>query len=84
MVPTIGNKIAEEIDDELHRAVTNHKPLNSAHEGWAVILEEVEELWEEIKKRRSMRDLSNMRSEAIQIAAMAIRFVKDVCEKKES
>ena len=58
--------------------------MQSAHEGYAVLLEEVDELWDEVKKNPSKyahRD-KDMRKEAIQIAAMAIRFVLDVCEKK--
>ena len=58
--------------------------MQSAHEGYAVLLEEVDELWDEVKKNPSKyahRD-KDMRKEAIQIAAMAIRFVLDVCDKK--
>ena len=40
----------------MERARTKHKPINSAHEGYAVILEELDEFWDEVKKKREMRD----------------------------
>lgn len=54
------------------------KPLHSAHEGYAVILEEVDELWDEVKKKREDRSKRKMRDECIQIAAMAIKFIEDL------
>jgi hypothetical protein len=49
---------------------------HSAHEGYAVILEELDELWEHVKMHQSKRDLVAMRTEAAQIAACAIRFME--------
>ncbi len=66
---------------ELTRAMSIHPSLNSAHEGYAVIKEELDELWDEIKKRSSIRDNDRMREEAVQVAAMGLRFVVDVCTK---
>ena len=63
--------------DEYHRATKMYGPFNSAHEGWAVLLEEVEELWDEVKKSPKNRDIVKMREEAIQVAAMALRFLHD-------
>ena len=58
-----------------------HGPMHSAHEGYAVILEELDELWEEVKKKpRSPENLAAMRSEVVQVAAMAIAFVVEVCD----
>lgn len=71
--------IALEAARELDAARILHAPMHSAHEGYAVLLEEVEELWEEVKKREP--DVAAMRHEAIQVAAMALRFVMDVCDK---
>jgi hypothetical protein len=53
-------------------------PFNSAHEGYAVILEEMDELWEEVKKKASSRDAGKLEKEAIQVAAMAVRFINDI------
>lgn len=62
---------------EVLRAMNLHKPMNSQHEGYAVILEELDELWGEIKKKEP--DKIKMREEAIHVAAMAVRFCIDVC-----
>lgn len=48
------------------------------HEGYAVILEEVDELWDEIKKNQRNYDLVAQRKEAIQAAAMLIRFAAEL------
>ena len=50
----------------------------------AVIAEELDELWDEVKlnPRKNPQRNATMREEAIQVAAMAIRFVLDVCDKK--
>src|ERR1035437_5298780 len=63
---------------ELNRALGKHKGIQSAHEGYAVILEELDELREEIKKKQPLTD--RMREEAIQVAPMGLRFVLNVCE----
>ena len=72
---------ALDIATELEVARSRFPDFNSAHEGYAVLLEEVEELWEEVKKSPFKRDVVKMRAEAIQVAAMAIRFIQDVCDK---
>ena len=52
--------------------------MSSFHEGYAVILEELEELWDEVKLKPHMRSKEKLRVEAMQIAAMAIRFMVDL------
>lgn len=66
------------IAEEATRAAQKYTPFNSAHEGYAVLLEEVDELWDEVKKNPKARDMAKMRDEAIQVAAMALRFLTDV------
>jgi len=73
-------KIAEAIYDECCWATTQFPPFASAHEGYAILLEEMDELKTEIWKHQSKRDMARMRKEAIQVGAMALRFVFDVCE----
>lgn len=68
--------ILEEIGSEVRSATMKHPPFNSAHEGYAVILEELDELWDEVKKRN--KNVQAMREEALQVAAMAVRFVMDL------
>ncbi len=61
---------------EVSRTMLKHKTFNSYHEGYAVILEEMDELWDEIKKRTPCDPA--IRTEAIQISAMAVRFLIDL------
>jgi hypothetical protein len=67
----------KDVEHELDKARAKFPNFNSAHEGYAVILEELDELWDEIKFKIPEKGL--MRKEAIQVAAMAIRFITDVC-----
>lgn len=70
---------ALEVANELNSAREKFPPFHSAHEGFAVLKEEVDELWDEIKMKGASK--ARMREEAIQVAAMAIRFVQDVCDQ---
>jgi hypothetical protein len=63
-----------EVEAELRSAVTRFPKMNSAHEGWAVIWEELDELWTEVRGNDPVR----AREEAVQVAAMAVRFLLDV------
>lgn len=79
--PPDVQEIAELVVAELARARARYAPMASAHEGWAVIYEEVDELWDEVK----LRNPSPLRlgREAVQVAAMAMRFLIDVVRKPE-
>lgn len=73
-----GTNVMCEVDAELRRAREKFPGnQNSAHEGYAVILEELDELWDEVKGNDLKRN-ERMRAEAIQVAAMAIRFIEDL------
>lgn len=72
------------VADEVTRTSEHHDEFNSAHEGYAVLAEEVDELWDEIKKRPETRSNAALRKEAIQVAAMAVRLILDCCEEPES
>lgn len=65
--------------DEVLRARKTWPPFNSAHEGFAVLLEEVDELKAHVWTKQKNRNLEAMRTEALQIAAMAISFAADCC-----
>lgn len=67
---------------EIETAMGNWPTFNSAHEGFAVLKEEVDELWEHVKTNQKKRDIPAMHKEAIQIAAMAIRFAVDVANEE--
>lgn len=64
---------------ELKRATTNYGPMHTEHEAYGIILEEIDELWAEIKLKPSQRSKERMRKEAIQCMAMLARFIID-CE----
>jgi len=70
--------IVAEVQTELNRAMFLHAPQRSAHESYAVILEELEEFLDEVKKKRSERDKRLMRLELVQTAAMCIRAIHDL------
>lgn len=64
---------------ELHKAQDKFPAFHSGHEGYSVILEEVDELWTEVKSNQSTPGRTErMKKEAIQVAAMAIRFLLDL------
>jgi len=66
------------VADELAVAQSKHPPLHSAHEGFAVILEEVDELKAEVWRKPAERSKSALRQELIQIAAMCARMAADL------
>ncbi len=71
-----GGQIFRAVLQELERAESRFAPFNSSHEGYAVIKEELDELWDEIKNNKSPDTLKRQRKEAIQVGAMALRFLK--------
>lgn len=79
MAPSLDEVLAE-VGAEVGSAESKWPPMNSAHEGYAVILEELDELKEHVWKNQKRRDVAAMRKEAVQTAAMAIRFIRDVCD----
>lgn len=74
------NNIFTAIMNEYQSATSKYPAFHSTHEGYAVIKEEVDELWNGVKANKGMMGNNELKSEAIQIAAMAIRFIKDLCE----
>ena len=70
--------IADSVDAECQRAMSLHEPMNSVHEAYAVILEELDEFWEEVRKKKNERNPRQMCQELTQIAAMAIRAIHDL------
>ena len=77
----IENKIERVVklcSDELIRARAMHRDMNSAHEAYAVILEELDEFWEEVRMKKENRSKERMRTELIQTAAMCLRAVIDL------
>jgi len=74
-----SSPVWEQIADELDRAIDEFGPMASAHEGIAVIEEEFLEMrsavfWGVDSKGRP----SDPHDEALQLAAMAVRYLIDV------
>ena len=68
--------IITEINEELNRSYENYGKFNSTHEGYAVILEELDELWDEIRMKEP--DKEKMKHEAMQTCAMLLKFINDL------
>lgn len=77
-------KAVELICREYQLATNKFSPFVSAHEGYAILLEEVDELWEEVKKSPKKRDNAKLIDEAKQVGAMALRFLVDVCKEEQA
>jgi hypothetical protein len=76
-------QVTKEVLGEVLRAKTLFPiDFHNQHEGYAVILEELDELWDEVKKNQKNYDLERQRKEAIQCAAMCIRFATELCTIK--
>lgn len=70
------------VKQELARARSIHsRPLNSLHEGAAVLREEFEEFWEEVRKRGQKRNPIAIAEELVQVAAVAQRIYEDVVKR---
>jgi hypothetical protein len=85
---TLGS-ILQEVGSECQRAMGLrgdglHAAMNSPHEAYAVLLEEVDEYWDEVKRynpNKPGRDTRpRQREELIQIAAMAVRAIYDTID----
>lgn len=71
--------ILARVKEEVLAAAIKHAPMNSAHEGYAVLLEESDELWEHVKGDTGYT--AEAMDEAIQVAAMGVRYVLDLSPK---
>ena len=79
-VPKIRDYWIDQVKIELGEAMSKFSKFNSNHEGYAVLKEEVDELWDNIKGNVA-QELT--RKEAVQVAAMALRFLID-CQTGET
>lgn len=66
------------IREEWERARQKFPRFNSPHEGYAVIKEELEELWDAVKAD----DYPQGYKEALQIAAMAFSYLMEISPTK--
>jgi len=74
-----ANEVLQKIFDETMRAKTLFpEHFVNQHEAYAVLLEETDELWDEIKKNQRIYDLDAQRKEATQAAAMLVRLLVEL------
>lgn len=82
MEAPLENGFAYLMNRELKRARNKHpKPMNSHHEAYAVVLEELDEVWDEVKSQHA--NPQRIIAELIQVAAMCNRWAEDVCAAVE-
>ncbi len=73
--------ILNRVRHEFIKASNKFPSFNSEHEGFAVLLEEIDELWQNVKlNQKNEQRLSLIVNEAIQVSAMAIRLIYDSSE----
>jgi hypothetical protein len=77
-ITNIGRAIRM-IIPEYNQIIFKNPPLQNAHEGWAMIEQGMDKLWNEVKKDKQLRSEEAMRKEAILISATAMRFIIDLC-----
>ncbi len=78
---TTSVSFSDLVSEEIAEARSHYEPLTSLHEGYSVLLEEVEELWAEIKKKPAHRSKARLLNEAAQVGAMVQRLADDVILK---
>ena len=71
-------KIIEEVDAEIARSYKHDVKFASLHEAYAVILEELDEVWDITRLKRKIRDKDKLKEEFVQIAAMAIKAINSM------
>lgn len=70
-------RVLRMVEEECVRAWTKHPiGFHNAHEGFAVLKEEVDELWDEVKGDTAYTHDGML--EAVQTAAMGVRFVVEL------
>jgi len=71
------NDIEDMVYGEFALALKKFKDFNTFHEGLSIIHEEFCELQDEVRKKEP--DKEKLKKEASHVAAMAIRFMFDLC-----
>ena len=72
------DKVVTEFYEEIDKGVKKFGNYNSYHEAYAVIKEEFDELWDELKVNASKRDLNKVYYEALQVAATSFRLAEEI------
>ena len=70
--------ISLEIEAEVERAKMHGEIFASLHEAYAVILEELDDVWDITRMKRRDRSAVELRKEFIQIGAMAVKAIESI------
>ncbi|MFN9303394.1 MAG: hypothetical protein ACK6DA_11525 [Candidatus Kapaibacterium sp.] len=65
------------VDEQLEKN-RHKKKITSVHEGYGLLIEEVDEFFDEVKKKTSVRFREDVVKELAQIAAMCERIYNDL------
>lgn len=68
---------------EYNQIICKKPPLQNRYEGWALLQQAMEQLWDEVKKDKNIHSTEQMRKEAILISATAMRFIIDLCMEEK-
>lgn len=68
------NDFFVKVEKETDKAVKTHGDYHSLHEGYAILLEEVDELWDIVRMKKKNRKLDSINKELIQIASCAYKL----------
>ena len=68
--------IYSDVARAVEKAQAKHAAMRNAHEAYAVLLEEVDEFWDEVKAQH--QNPVAMRKELLHVAAMAVRAILDL------
>lgn len=71
-------KVIQDVLNEIQKAQDRFGDFKSSHEGYAIIAEELDELWDEVKKHS--HDYKAEYLEAKQVACTAIRYMQ-MCQR---
>ena len=63
------------VNKQIQKCYEKYGEYASAHEAFAVLQEEVEELWDEIKKKPKLRDYNKIHSEIIDCLKIELKNI---------
>ena len=61
-----------------YQKIKKKKKISSYHEGYGLLAEELDEFWDEVKKKARERNKENALVELVQIATLCKRIAEDL------
>jgi hypothetical protein len=71
---------AVDVVEEVLSARKHYGAIASAHEGYAILLEEMDEVKEHVWIKQKNRDQAKLRKELVQLAAMAVAMIVEIAD----